>query len=455
MRLAGEKVLVVGLGASGAAAARLCLEAGARVRVTDAAPHPPAAEELAALGCDLSLGGHRAEDFTWAGLVVLSPGVDQRMAEVRAAAAAGAEVIGELELGWRFLRRPAVMITGTNGKSTVTTLVGRMLQEAGLRAFVGGNLGQPLCAVAGGGQDFDWAVLEVSSFQLDTAVSLSPAVAVVLNIAPDHLDRYHDFAAYADSKMSLPAGQDPAGTAVLCWDDPEITARAAGLPGRVLPYSDQWESPSEAPGPLAGLVLGRELVLYQDGRPVLELSTEASKLPGAFNRGNVLAAGLAAWAVGVDQESMQRAIDGFTGLGHRLQWVANIGGVDYFDDSKGTNLGAVMAAVRALERPTVVLLGGRDKQGRFDQLLDLPRDLLARAICFGEAGPAIAGQLAPLGPRVALVPDLAEAVRLAAAQARPGQAVLLSPGCASFDAYGSYAERGDHFQTLVKEAARG
>lgn len=453
MELAGKKVLVVGLGASGVAAVRLCLGAGALVRATDLNPASPGAAGLAGSGAAFSLGGHQASDFAWAELVVLSPGVDHRIPEVATARFAGAEVIGEMELGWRFLKRPAVMITGTNGKSTVTTLIGRMLAEEGLKVFEGGNLGSPLCGAVVGEQDFDWAVLEASSFQLDTAVRIAPRVGVVLNITPDHLDRYDAFEDYAASKMSLLARQKAEDFAVLCVDDPEVAARATGLPGRVLPYA-AGPGLGILPAGHGGRVKGDRLELTMDGQPVFTLSAAASKLPGGFNRANLLGSAMAAWAAGAGPEAMQRAIDGFVGLAHRVQWVAQINGVDYYDDSKGTNVGAVIAAIEALARPQVLLLGGRDKEGRFYALGPQMNDLVKLAVCFGEAGPAIHEQVRHLGP-VELVGDLASAVRLAAEQARPGWAVLLSPGCASFDAYGSYAQRGDHFQSLVKEAANG
>lgn len=453
MDLAGKKVLVVGLGASGVAACKLCLAHGAVVRAADASPTPPSAEGLRSLGCELSLGGHSDQDFTWAELVVLSPGVDHRLGEVRAALKAGAQVIGELELGWRFLKHPAVMITGTNGKSTVTTLIGRMLERAGKQVFLGGNLGSPLCEAVIGEQGFDIAVLEVSSFQTDTATSLAPKVVVVLNITPDHLDRYDSFEDYAASKMSLVSRQGPGDVAVLCFDDPEVLARAGQASGAVWPYQVLEQPPSESVD-TRGVAVGHDLSLYQGGKTAWQLTTERSKMPGAFNRANVLAAAMAAYALGAGAQAMQQAIDDFPGLAHRVQWVANIGGVDYYDDSKGTNVGAVIAAVEALERPQVLLLGGRDKDGRFDALAPVLNSLVKLVICFGEAGADIAGQIQGLGAEVEAVEDMAAAVALATQQSRAGDGVLLSPGCASFDAYGSYAQRGEHFQDLVKEAAK-
>jgi UDP-N-acetylmuramoylalanine--D-glutamate ligase len=435
----------MGLGVSGAAAAHWCLSQGALVRGTDQAEQPAGAQALAHSGVELYLGGHRPEDFAWADLLVLSPGVDQRQPLVAGAVARGAEVIGEMELGWRFLTRPAVMITGTNGKSTVTTLIGRMLEAAGRRVFMGGNLGSPLCRALLDGQDFDWAVLEVSSFQTDTGPSLSPRVGLVTNLTPDHLDRYDSFEQYAASKLSLLAHQSGDQVGILCADDPELMARRNLAGGRLWLYGGRRP---DGPG---GWLEGGDLVLAPEPGQEVRLSGANSKLAGGFNRLNLLGASLAALAAGVEADAVQRVIDEFPGLSHRLQWVAEKNGVIFFDDSKGTNVGAVEAALAALERRAVLLLGGRDKEGDFRRLIPLIRQREAGVICFGEAGPLIQGQLAP-DVQAELAPDLAGAVQAAARLAKPGQAVLLSPGCASFDAYTSYAARGDHFQSLVREA---
>jgi UDP-N-acetylmuramoylalanine--D-glutamate ligase len=348
-----------------------------------------------------------------------------------------------MELGFRFLKAPALMITGSNGKSTVTTLAGGMLAASGLRVFVGGNLGTPLCKHINRGEEIDWAVLEVSSFQIDSAVQLRPRVGVILNISPDHLDRYQDFDHYAATKFRLLARQREGDLAVLCLDDPPVRRRASLAPAGVLPYS------ASGPREIGGWLEGGELALRDPAGELLRLDAAASPLQGAFNRLNLLAAALAARAAGADPWAMQRSIDAFRGLPHRLQLAASLDGVDWLDDSKGTNVGAVRAALRALARPTVLLLGGRDKDGRFAELAPELEAWARRVICFGEAGPAIRGQIAGLAPS-RLAPDLPAAVEAAREEARPGEAVLLSPGCASFDAYRDYAQRGRHFQALVK-----
>jgi len=441
--LKGKKVLVVGLGKSGAAAAQLCLDRGARVIATDQAAETASAAQIAAAGAELHMGGHRLDDFTWAEVVVLSPGVDQRLPEVMAAISHGAEVLGELELGWRFLQAPAVMITGTNGKSTVTTLVGRMLAAAGKRVFVGGNLGTPLCEFINRKEHVDWVVLEVSSFQLDTASTLRPKVGVLLNVSPDHLDRYQDAEEYAASKFSLFSNQGAGDVAVLCQDDLMVAARKDYCPAQV------WGYAAEGPVEPGGWLMDDNLIIAAQPGTGLSLSAKASRLHGQFNRLNLLASSLAALAAGADPFAVQAAIDAFQGLPHRLELVERQDGVFWFDDSKGTNVGAVAAALEALALPTVLLLGGRDKEGTFAVLEPQLKNYVRKVICFGEAGPAIHEQISAL-TESRVVAGLAEAVAEARKLAESGQAVLLSPGCASFDAYTGYAQRGDHFKALVK-----
>jgi UDP-N-acetylmuramoylalanine--D-glutamate ligase len=443
VELTGKKVLVVGLGASGLAAARLCLAQGAAVTVTDQSPAPAGTEALAAAGARLALGGHRETDFVQAEIIVLSPGVDHRLPELAVARARGSLVLGELDLAYRFLKTPAVMVTGTNGKTTVTTLIADMLAQAGLGVFSGGNLGTPLAELVVGPQEINWAVLEVSSFQIDTAHELRPRVGVLLNITPDHLDRYESFEGYARSKYRLFARQTGDDLAVLCLDDPEVAARVGLAPARVWTYGAQ---SSHRPG---GWLAGDDLVIDTETGGELCLSAAKSTLMGGFNRLNLLAASLAVLACGVPATAVQTTIDEYHPWGHRLAFVANLDGVDYFDDSKGTNVGAVQAAVTALARPLVLLLGGRDKVGRFADLAPQLTAHVTAVVCFGEAGPAIHAQIKNQAVSE-VAADLAQAVTRARDLAAPGQAVLLSPGCASFDAYTGYAQRGDHFQALVR-----
>ena len=447
MQLAEKDILVVGSGVSGAAAARLCLREGARVTVTDMSPAPPLAQELAQAGVRLVLGEHREEDFSSAQLIVVSPGVPPSLPPLARAVAAGVPVMAELDLGLSFLKAPTVMITGTNGKSTVTTLVGRMLAASLMRVFVGGNLGTPLCGSILREEEVDWAVLEVSSFQLDWTAGLAPQVGVLLNLAPDHLDRHADFEEYAARKMRMLAGQGPADRAVICLDDPEVKARAAQVPGPI------WGYGLTGPCQPGAWLEGEHLVLEVEPGAPSRLDLGASPLSGGFNRLNLMAASLASLAAGADLWALQATINLFRGLPHRVQKVGECREVEFVDDSKATNVHAVVGALRAMERPTVLLLGGRDKAGDFTVLGPEMKDLVRQVICFGEAGPVILEQVRDLA-NARLASDLASAVELAAHLAQPGWTVLLSPGCTSFDAYGSYAQRGDHFASLVREKER-
>ena len=447
MDLTGKNILVVGLGASGLAAARLCLDMGALVKATDLNPDPEGAEDLVRRGAELVLGHHETSNFTSADLIVLSPGVPPEIPPVAEARAKGVEVIGEMGLGYRLLKAPTVMITGSNGKSTVTSLIGEMLKADGQRVFVGGNLGAPLCGHIADGRRVDRAVLEVSSFQIDTGGALKPEVGVLMNITPDHLDRYGTFEAYAASKFRLFANQDGSDKAVLFADDPEIKKRAGSVAAKKCFFGQ--DGPQRPGGWLDG---PSGIAVHSTDGKELRFSTEESKLPGLVNRFNLIAAALASLTCGASPEAVQKVINTFPGLPHRIQYSGSINGVDYYNDSKGTNLGAVAAALRSLDNPLVLLLGGRDKDSDFTELEQVLGSRVKRVICFGEAGPSIYEQVKGFTQAV-LAGSLKDAFNLAKGEALSGQAVLLSPGCASFDEFRNYGHRGDYFMQLVKEAA--
>jgi UDP-N-acetylmuramoylalanine--D-glutamate ligase len=450
MDLAGKKVLVVGLGRSGLAAARLCAGRGARVTVTDGKPEAALAEALAALpaGVGRELGGHRQESFVGAELVVLSPGVPP-LPEVAAARAAGVPVIGELELASRFVRAPIVAVTGTNGKSTTTTLAGAMLAASGRPTFVGGNLGTPFAeavdtpAAAPGGV----CVVEVSSFQLETTLRFAPRVAVLLNITPDHLDRYPDMDGYAAAKARVFLAQTSQDFAVVNVDDARVAAIAGAVNSRVVPLSTQ------RPLPEGGWTEGGAPCLRLPGGEVERYPAELPGLWGRHNRENALAAALAARLCGASSDEVRATLLAFQPLPHRMILVAEIDGVAYFDDSKGTNVGAVVAALSGFPRPVVLIAGGREKGGSYAPLAAVMKEVGRGAVVIGEAGPAIGSALAGVVP-VASAPSLEAAVVEAARLARPGDAVVLSPACSSFDMFRNYEHRGEVFQAAVAARAR-
>jgi UDP-N-acetylmuramoylalanine--D-glutamate ligase len=445
VELRGQKALVVGLGVSGRAAVRFLAGRGARVWATDLRPAEALSADLDRLTplCErLTLGGHDVADFTGADLIVVSPGVPLEIEPLRAAKGAGVEIVGELGLAAEFLTVPLIAVTGTNGKTTTVQLLGAMCAADQRDVFVGGNIGDPLIGLVADGRPVEAAVCEVSSFQIDTAPRLHAGVAVLTNITPDHLDRYADFAAYTESKLALFDRQTESDAAVLNAGCVETLKHLGRTRARRL-FFGPWRSEGR------GLCVdsGR-LTAYDGPRTTETYSLENWRPRGGHNLENLMAAALAAREMGVSPEAVQRTIDTFALEAHRMETVGVKGGVTYVNDSKATNVDAVKRAIETFDAPIVLLLGGRDKGGDFSQLARFGAERLKSVVFFGEAGPELARSLNGLGGEVAA--DLPEALAAAREAARPGDVVLLSPGCASFDQYGSYAERGNHFRRLVE-----
>lgn len=448
MDLLGKRVLVVGLARTGVALARFLVEKGARVTVTDQAEAEELGErlgEINGLPVSLLLGGSypgRVKDYE---LILLSPGVPPEVEWLSAARAEGVPVWGELELAGHFIKRPVIAVTGTNGKTTTTTLVGEMLAASGLRPLVGGNIGRPAIELVAQQEQADYVVLEVSSFQLDTAVHFHPQEAALLNITPDHLDRYPSYQAYIASKAGVFRCQEEHELKVLNADDPVVSSLGRGR-GRVYYFSAQ-RSLSEGAW-LQGQGIRVRLASGWEGI----FSLRDIWLKEEHNLENVMAALLLALEAGAEAEACRQVLRGFRGLPHRLQWVAAIDGVDYYDDSKGTNVGAVSRSLGHFQRPVVLIAGGRDKDSDFSLLSPLVREKVKALVLLGETKEQLArlwGELAP----AYVVEDMGAAVKQARRLARPGEAVLLSPGCASFDMFRDYAQRGETFQRLVREEA--
>jgi UDP-N-acetylmuramoylalanine--D-glutamate ligase len=437
--LKGKTVVIVGLGESGIAAAELALQHGASVVANDTAPPEKlssAARALAERGVRLEVGGHPADLLARAYWVVVSPGVPP-LPVLDQARAAGAEVIGELEFASRFVSAPIVAIGGTNGKSTTTSLVHSMLVESGRRAFVGANFGVPLSRVAG--EPFEVLVLEVSSFQMERAPTFHPRVAALLNVTDDHLDRYPSFEAYAAAKGNMFVNQGVEDVAVVPKGDSLASREAHRGEARLVTFGQ---------GGDIGLDDGARAIVdrLRDRRyPLSDI-----RLTGAHNLLNVAAAVACASEVGATEQGITRALGKFEGLLHRTTFVAEVSGVRYYDDSKGTNVGAAVAAVRGLSEPRVVLIaGGRDKHGAYAPLAE---ELVSKGralVLIGEAADRIASEVKAAVPQ-ARASSMAEAVALAASFAQPGDAVLLSPACSSFDMFRDYKERGDVFAREVR-----
>jgi UDP-N-acetylmuramoylalanine--D-glutamate ligase len=446
MDLCGRHVVVVGAGRSGLAAVELLLAKGARVTLSEAGAHVEMAEALAARGVALELGGHRRETLAAADLVVLSPGVSPRQPEVEAARRAGVPVVGELELAWRWLSGPVVAVTGTKGKSTTTTLIGRVLEAAGRRVQVGGNIGVPLSAQVAGDTPDTIHVVEVSSFQLETTVTFRPWIAVLLNISPDHLDRHGSVAAYAAAKARIFANQRSSDWAVVNAEDARALAAAAHARARRFLFA-------RAGGLADGITIAGDTIVYRSpsgDRPLVPI--DAVRVPGVHLLSDVLAAVAVGWLVGATPEAMTAAIRSFGGLEHVLEPVAEVAGVRFVNDSKATNVEAARFAIASVPGPVVAIMGGRFKGGDLGELRDVVRARARAIVAIGEAREAIRGVLADVVP-VLEAATMDEAVQVAFARARPEGTVLLAPACASFDQFRDYAARGRAFKEAVARLA--
>lgn len=445
MDVAGKKVLVIGAARSGIAAARFLAARGATVALNDRLPverWPTEATNLkmAGVGC---LGGDAPG---WLldqiELVVLSPGVPSTIIPVRYAARAGAEVIGEVELAARFLRGRIAAITGTNGKTTTTTLLGKFLQDAGLPTQVGGNIGTPLVDLVDSSCDDGWTVAELSSFQLETVVDFHPTVAVALNVTPDHMDRYDSFTDYAAAKHNIFRRQTAGDVAILNADDEITLSWAANLRAHVVLFSTRRELAE-------GLFLrGRDLVSRTaDGERVLATRDEM-QLRGLHNIENVLAALAAGLACGAAPESMRETLRRFRPVEHRLEFVGESEGVTFYNDSKATNVDAARKALEAFADDAgkvILILGGRSKNAPYAPLAPLTKQIVRRLILIGEDADRIEKELGAYAPAERAA-DMADAVARAKAAARPGDAVLLAPACSSYDMFDNYEQRGRAFK---------
>ena len=443
--VSGQRVVVVGAARSGVAAAHLLIARGASVVLTDTRETIEPADELRRAGVVLELGGHRAETLNSADLIVLSPGVSPRQADVAAARAAGVPVIGELELAARWLAGRIVAITGTKGKSTTTTLIGRMLAEGGLKAAVGGNIGVPLSAQVAASAPDVIHVVEASSFQLETTEQFRPWIAVLLNLSADHLDRHESIEEYAAAKGRIFANQQADDFAVVNVDDAPSLALARTR-ARLVPLS-----PSAAIAD--GIVVTAEVIAHRRAgvdTPLVPVS--AVRLLGRHLLTDVAAAAAVAEIAGVDAEAMVRAVEGFSGLEHALEPVSSIQGVGFVNDSKATNIESAARAIESIDQGLVVILGGRFKGGDFGALRAPLVARQASVVAIGEAAPLVTAALATSVP-VRDAASMDDAVRLGFAMAPPGGTVLLAPACASFDMFADYAERGRRFKDAVARLA--
>ena len=443
-RLMEGRTLVVGLGASGIAAARLLLERGARVIVNDRRARSEleaVAASLEAAGAQLELGHHDPELFTSVDRVVVSPGVPPLEA-LEAAEAAGIPVLSEIELAAAFIEGTIVAITGTNGKSTVTTLLGEICARSGRPTFVGGNLGTPLVEVVGqsAAAPDGFVVVELSSFQLERVFAFRPHLAIFLNLSEDHLDRYRSYGEYVAAKARIFRAQRREDFAIVPSGDALLESLAAAGAAEIHRY-----------GGAEGEVRVQQGCV-QDERSGLRLEAAELRLAGGHNLENACAAALGARLLGIAREPIEAVLRSFPGLPHRMAHLRDLGGVRYYDDSKATNVGAAVAALEGLgEAAGVVLIaGGRDKGGSYEPL----REAFARrgrgAVLIGEAAERLEAALSPCGLPLRRAASMEQAVSLARTLAQPGDAVVLAPACSSYDMYRSFIERGEAFSEAVR-----
>ncbi len=441
---------MVGLAKTGQGTARFLAQRGAVVKVSDQKPPEELTEAREALR-DLSLkwemGKHTFRFFQDSDLIVVSPGVPMDLKPLVQARQKGIQVVSEMELAFWFLTRPLIAITGTNGKTTTTTLIGEMLRAGGKTAFVGGNIGNPLINFVAGPQDEEWAVVEVSSFQLEWIEKFRPLVAVLMNITEDHLDRYTSFSEYGKAKARIFTNQGKEDFAVLNADDPLTFQLAHQVSSQVVLFSSERAVP-------AGCFLDGGSIVFQggDGRKD-RFPLERMKIRGAHNLENFMAAIAACRICGCPPEAIQGIIDSFKGLEHRLELVQEIEGVKFFDDSKGTNVGSVVKSLQSFEEPVLLIAGGRDKEGDYAPLNDLVAQKVKGMALIGEARDRMFGALSRFTETVKLN-SLEEAVSWTWSKARPGDIVLLSPACSSFDMFKNYHERGRRFKELVRGLKR-
>jgi UDP-N-acetylmuramoylalanine--D-glutamate ligase len=450
----GRKVVVVGLARSGIAAARLLLREGAQVVATDtrqAAELDAALSALDGTGVRFELGGHDAATLSGADLVVVSPGVRTDTALFGPALKRGVHVIGELELASMFVACPLVAVTGTNGKSTTTAFLGHLAAAAGMRAFVGGNLGTPLSDGVLSREPTELAVVEVSSFQLETIETFRPTVSLFLNLRPDHMDRYATFGDYAAAKARVFMNQGPGDSAVLNADDTEVGRAAEGIRPRRYGFSSSREiergvTIKQKPGAF-------ELVWSGSGVAEAYLLRNP-RIPGRHNAENAAAALAAARLCGAPPGAVAGALNTFSGLEHRIEFVAERGGAAWYNDSKATNVDSVAVSLSSFDRPIVWIAGGRHKGAPYTPLRYLVAGRVKTGLLIGESAPLIAADLFGAAP-FEVYGTLENAVKAAAAVAVPGDAVLLSPACSSYDQFANYEERGRAFKTLVLALSGG
>ena len=449
LNLKNKNVLVVGLARSGVSALRLLLKEGAKVTVTDTAGKDKlvdAVSRLKGLSISYELGGHNLETFLKSDLIIISPGVPYKSEYLLKAREKGIPVISEIELAYNLLKPPIIGITGTNGKSTVTTLTGELIKACKRNVFVGGNLGTALTDAVLSDKKWDAAVAEISSFQLETIRDFRPKTAVLLNITPDHLDRYDSMDEYVWAKARIFENQDKSDFAVLNADDAYTSDIIKNIKSDIILFS-RLKSIDRGV-----YIKGNDIVSNISGKDEIVIKTDELGIKGVHNIENAMASIAAAQLSGCPVEFMRPALKRFAGLEHRLELVKTINGVKYINDSKGTNVGAVVKSLEGFSEPVILIAGGLDKGGDFTPLRGLVKEKVKCLILIGKAKDKIADAVGGLTDTI-FASSLEDAVNIASHKADKGDVVLLSPACASFDMFKNYEERGRVFKEAVSRLA--
>jgi UDP-N-acetylmuramoylalanine--D-glutamate ligase len=442
--LKGKKIVIVGLARTGVAAARFLVGRGAEVVITDIKTKEELGQSIEGLkGLDIKyeLGGHEVSSFTSADMVLVSPGVPLTIDPIKEAIEAGVEVIGDIELASRYIKAPVLGVTGTNGKSTVTTLLGEVLTKAGKRTYVGGNIGNPLVNAID--EDIDFAVTELSSFQLEAIKTFRPWVSLLLNLAPDHLDRYENVEEYYQAKVRVFKNQGLGDYAVVNWDDQLVKRWVKGVKAELVPYSTREKLDK-------GVWLEGQIVKVNVPGFIGEVDISSINIPGVHNKENMAAVIATAALCGCTQDTMKKATQEFTGLEHRIEFIRELEGVKWYNDSKATNIDSVRRALESFSGNIIWLAGGRNKGGDFSELIPLIKERVKHAILLGEAKKEIEGQI---GGSVSY--SVSDTLEDAASEAKKfsglNDIVLFSPGCASFDMFTDYEDRGRAFKKIARD----
>ena len=444
MDLDGRRVLVVGLARTGLATARFLGAKGSIVSTTEVRPREEMGEviqDLDGLDVRMEWGGHQTETFLKQDLIVVSPGVDLNIEPIQKALKKGIQVISEVELAYRFISIPIIAVTGTNGKTTTTLLIGEMLKGEGKKVGVGGNVGEPLILFAEGGGRWEILVVEVSSFQLEAIEDFRPRFSVLLNITEDHLDRYSRYDDYIEAKARIFLNQTSEDVAIVNKDDPIVMRLAEHVKAKKFLFSLKERLDQ-------GTFSDEQMIIFRLGTKEEDYPLANASLKGIHNVENMMAALTTARIYGCSKNAIETVLARFEGLEHRLEFVREIGGVRYYNDSKGTNVGSVIKSLQSFSEPVILIAGGKDKNGDLNPLREWIQRRVKRLILIGEAKERMGRELGGLTD-TAMAETLKEAVHLAYQSAKRGEVVLLSPACSSFDMFKDYKERGRVFKEAV------